>query len=357
MKPRRILTAIALFASAGVALGQTPETITFKFDYKPGRVTRQKMVGRTVGAVRMPGPLPEYKMTQSFENVVTARCLSVNPDGSAVFELGLGDMAIKMSLGAMTFQVDSRAEADQPTTGPMDEMAAVLRQLLQGMSRVRFKATMSANGQPIKVEGLSAATNELAESLKSEGRHGRQIQAMLKGMSSMFDDKAMLQQMQMQTRIIPSKPVRVGDTWESSWESTIPMLEVQVKGKGEYELVGIETLHNRSCAKIRIRETLEMTGDIKNIGPSAGPLAGLLSGMRISSSGGEGVAYLDYQTGDLVQLRQAQNMVITMEMKAPSAPGQESGAAAEPVKLEQNLRQTLSVELLVDDPATQPSAR
>src|SRR5690606_8284703 len=150
----------------------------------------------------------------------------------------------------------------------------------------------SPKGQPIKVEGLSAAMAELADSLRSDDRYGRQVQAMLKGMSSMFDDKAMVQQMQMQTRMIPEKPVRVGDTWESSWETTMPVLGLQVLGKGEYELVSIEKMRDRSCAKIRIKETLEVTGDIKDASAFAGPFAGAISGMHISSSGGEGIAYL-----------------------------------------------------------------
>lgn len=76
--------------------------------------------------------------------------------------------------------------------------------------------------------------------------------------------------------------------------------------------------------------------------------------LELTTSGGDGIAYVDLRTGEVVQARQTQSMTIGMSIKAdPTAtnPGERAGLP----KMEQKIRNSVSIDLL--EPSETPQKR
>ena len=60
-----ISRAVGAEPTAAPAVTEPPQQIEFKFTFEPGRTTVQKVESKTVGTLKLPGPLPEQKFSQS----------------------------------------------------------------------------------------------------------------------------------------------------------------------------------------------------------------------------------------------------------------------------------------------------
>ena len=163
----------------------------------------------------------------------------------------------------------------------------------------------------------------------------------------------MTQQMQSYYRMIPPKRVaRVGDTWDNTWDIKLPMFHAGFEGKGEYELVGIETFRGRPCAKIRIKEsfhTLPMPKkDKPDAAPTSNPATALFDNMsfHMKSRGGDGIAYWAYKKGKCVPLRQTQPIPIEHAMPVIRRPEPPRNAKTAQATIVQNLNNSISIDLV-----------
>ena len=358
---KRILTVACVLVGLGVSAAQaeTPGTsgpIEFKFVTKVGDVERIKLTVKVVGSMQMPGPMQAQKFSQTIEQVLAGKCTKVNPDKSAVFEVSIERYAFKMSMMGMAMEFDSATFDPEKAPNPM---AKVMGKLGTAMTKVTFTVVVGPDGRPLKLEGLSKAVGKIIEDLGDEGELG-QMKGMLEQMEGVFDDEFMYQEMEGHYRIVPpGGQARIGDTWEDKWEFRMPMFNAKCQGKGRYELVGVETIGGRSCAKIRIKESYEMVkrdeSDEANGGGDTQATKTIFDRMNfeMSSSGAEGVGYWDYEEGTLVRLRQADNLTIRIEMKAdPDAenPKMKHGFGT----IVQKLKTSTSLDLIEGDPQTEP---
>lgn len=335
--------AVAADASSG------PSQIEFKFKFEPGRVIRQKVENITVGSLKIPGPLSEQKFSQSYEQVMTTTCRKVNADKSAVFDVSLGGIKMKMSMGPMALSYDSSTFDPQQA----DPMSGMVGRLFHAMEGVRFSVTVSDTGRPLKVEGLSESVRKAMARL-AEGGDDQAARKMLEGMSKLMSDDQMNEQMQMYYRVTPPKegPIKIGDKWDQTWSMKMPILGGQFDGRGEYELIGIEEVHGRPCAKIRVKESFIMRpGEAGKPAEGADAFQALFQKMKmeLSTSGGEGIAHIDFARGELVRLRQTQKMTLKI------SPREDAGdAAAEIPTMTQTFNSSTRIEMM-DEPAAAPA--
>ena len=128
----------------------------------------------------------------------------------------------------------------------------------------------------------------------------------------------------------------LGDKWSGSSELKLPMLGMDYKSETEYELLGLEKLNGRNCAKIRVTEksaTIPL-----NKSPDAGPFAGMQ--MTMSLSDGKGLMWWDLDKGYVVRMRQTQGIEINITTKVE---GDDSPVA---VAVKQKLHNAVSVDVI-----------
>ncbi len=339
-------------ALAGAEPTARPAKVDLRTRSRPDHVTQYRIVSKTVGSIRIFEPMPEMKFSQSFEQEMTNRCRILKPDGSAVVDTTLDRMAMKMSMMGMNIEYDSRTF--DPAQTDREELRIIGR-MFSAMVGAKFTTHMGADGQPTKVEGLGEVMKKAFSNLGDE-KMPDSIRKMFDQFGTMFGDENMAEQMKSLCRMTPTKgPVGVGDTWEQAWAVKLPMFSGNIQGKGQYELAGFEDLGGRRCAKIRVKETFSMASQPKEAespsppGAASAPARGILERLQfdMSSSGGEGIAYWDYEQGELVQLRQTQRMTIQMNLAA------DENAAEPEMKqgfrgMTQKLNTAVSVDLMQD---------
>lgn len=308
-----------LMAPAYVAAQQTPslssEQVQFGFVARKGDTARLKITTQTVGSMSMFGGMVEPKFSQNFEQDLVMTCIEVRPDKSSVFEMTLPEMSMRINMGGVPIEISTREEA-APTsaTNPASDL---LHRVFMAMTKVKCTVTFSATGEPIKVEGLSEGMDSVLAEVSDQ---------LLPGMKQFFDqfrdylaDSIMEEQMRSAFRLVPDGgQARVGDRWNREWNIKMPPFNVMTQGKGEYELLGIEEFRGRLCAKIRTKSTMTtLPGQKPDASGAAGLPKSIFERMQFSmtASGGNGIAYVDFVTGDLMQLRETQRTTIEMSME------------------------------------------
>ncbi len=310
--------------------------VRFIVSWEPGRVIRQRVTSRTFGGIKLPDPLPEQKFSQTFDQTLVMRCRSTNPDGSFTLDVAMEDVGMRMSVGPMT--VDSRAPG-----GEKNPSQAAVARVVKALSGVRFSLAVSDTGRPLKVQGLSESLKRVTSELSAD-KDMAMMKPIMDGIAKMFDDDAMLQQMNSIYRVLPPHggPTKIGDKWDQTWKMKLPVANFQLEGKGEYELLGTQTFRGRPCAKIRVAETFRTT-EVPATEPVPGPFSRMQ--MELASSGGEGIAYVDYTTGNLVQLRQTMEITMSIAMKGDPEATDQAHRVGMP-KMVQKLRTSVTLELL-----------
>ncbi|MBP7933500.1 MAG: hypothetical protein KA354_02520 [Phycisphaerae bacterium] len=355
---------IIAFVSTVVALaGDSAQRVVFRYQSRPGEVVRQRIVLQTVGSARM-GP-SEIKTGQSTTNELKSETKKVNLDGSTEVEVTLVNVSMSITGNGRRMEFNSK------TFDPAKEHDRDLRYLGRFFSTLagkKFTMESSPEGKPTKVSGLHDIIQKAIDEVRKdfEKEKGRFfVSQILEQVASMFDDESVGRQMQSYYRMVPEKPgpVQVGETWQNRWIMDMPTLNAKCEANGEYELLGVETFRGRPCAKIRLKETLrlatepEVTDNEKAKKPrNAGLLGSLMEQMdyTMTTSGGEGIAYWDYQSGVLVQLRQTQKM--TIEARIKQGPATAITGASGLGTLTQKLNTSVRVDLIEGDEATTTGA-
>lgn len=356
-------------AAAEPAAG--PEQITFKLKFEPGRTVRQKLTSKTVGDLKIFGAM---KFQQTFEQTLVSRCRKVNPDGSAVIDVTLSNVAMHQSMGPITIDFDSRTWKPGTSGNPGIDL---IGRIFSAMAGTTFTVTISPTGEPLKIEGLNAALKKAVSQL-GDGQEAEALRKMFDDMISAIGDDNMMQQFRSFGRLAPPRtgPVNVGEKWDHTWSmSKLPFVRGALEGKGEYELLGTAKVAGHPCAKIRVKETFKMVPPDPQAPKPAdddSPMGRFLDNvnMEMSSSGGDGVAYLDCETGDVVRLVQTQN--IELKISAPGDPKADDQELRDGIPaMSMKFRVSVSLDLLegdapvadgssevepADGPATRPAA-
>jgi len=317
-------TILAALAPAGLAEPAGPSgPIVFRFAPQPGQTVRQRFVTKSVGTLGLAPGLPGAKFTQTSSQEIVGQCRQVNPDGSAIVDMTLDSIAMRMNTVGMTFEYDSK------TFDPVKVDNPALRfigRVYSAMVGSKVTTTFDARGCPVKMTGMKEAVAKAIQPIKqeiSQDKSAAFLGRTIDDISKMFNDDTMLEQTKGHYRLAPDKagPVAVGEKWEQNWSMNIPVLNSTCNIKGQYELLGIETFRGRPCAKIGIKESFATGPNPAQAGGSAGgrggpALAGLSQmDMTLNASSGDGTAYWDYEHGLLVQLRQTQRIAINVKYK------------------------------------------
>lgn len=310
-------------AGADAAVVETPaedarasdEVVHFRFAPRQGDVSRSRVVTKAFGSMDMFGAMFSQKFSQTFEQDLVMKCLEVRPDGTSLFEMAIPAVAMKMNMGGLSLEIDTREEDPPPSKMPAQDM---VRRLFTAMTRIKCNVTLSPEGEPLKVEGLSEGMKMVIDEISDQ---------LVAGLRQFFDqfrdflaDDIMAEQMRSAFRIVPDGgQARVGDRWTREWQVTLPPFNVLTQGRGEYELLEMTEFRGRRCAKIRVRSSLStLPGQKPDLSKLGGVPRGLFDRMQFSmtASGGDGIAYVDPVTGDLLHMRETQRTSLEISMEA-----------------------------------------
>jgi len=353
MNAKRILTATCMVATAwlGVARAEAPEArgwVEFKMAdmYRPGHTSRLMLVTKSVGAMKLLDPMPEQKFIQTFCQELMMRVVKVNADKSVVLELTMPRLRMEMSLFGIETSFDSQAPAEKKSKLPG---MGVGEALVRGMTELKMTCTIGPDGAPQKLEGFSEGMKKILAEIVEEHKPSPMEKQMLDQVGDFLSDSLMLEQAKSNCRLTPlNRRLGVGDTWQDEWNQMMGFMNMLMQGRGEYELLGIEPLRGRRCAKIRTKESFSSVPAADR--DKSGTIFDRMD-MKMTSSGGDGVAYVDCKTAEVVKLRQTQRMTMEMTFAAdPEAQEPEMRAGFGMMVLKVN--NSVSIDLIEegDDP-------
>jgi len=368
------LTIGIIMAACAAAVRAEPTTIEFRYAPKAGEEMRHRLVMNSVGTLSFAPNVPGTRFTQSTTQETAGKCRQVDPDGSAIFDMKLTRIATRMNTPGMKVDYDSRTFDPEKT----DNVAVrMFGRLYSGLVGSELTISFNPQGSPVKVSGMRQAIEKALGPLKKELANeptGFLVAPFIDNLAAAFDDSMIGDQLKSFYRFVPTGegPIPIGKTWDADWDMELPFLKTTCQAKGHYELLGVETVRGRECAKIGIKESFAMNTDPgrkakTDTRPSPG-LARLFEkmDMSLSASNGEGVAHWDYRKGVLVQLRQTQRIAITVKFNpkdilAMTAPAADTAPAAEqaPQTFTQNVTSSIQVDLLegeADEPATRKAS-
>lgn len=373
MGPSNLMIGITAAACAA-AVQAEPATVEFRYAPRVGDEMCHRLVMNSVGTLSFAPNAPGTRFTQSTTQETAGKCRQVDPDGSTVFDMKLTRIATRMNTPGMKVDYDSRTFDPEKT----DNVAVrMFGRFYSGLVGSELTITFNPQGSPVKVSGMRQAIEKALGPLKKELAHepmGLVIAPFIDNLAAAFDDSMLDDQLKSFYRFVPTGegPIPVGKTWNADWDMELPFLKTTCRATGQYELLGVETVRGRPCAKIGIKESFTMNTDPgQKARTGARPSPGLARlfekmDMSLSASHGEGVAYWDYEKGLLVRLRQTQRIAMTLrfnpkDIVAMTAPAAETAPAGEQgtQTFTQNLTSSIQVDLLEGEegePATRETS-
>ncbi len=340
---RLMMIACVCVGSQMAVAGAPSDRIKFRAHHELGDVTRMRMATKTVGTMEMPGPMPDQQFAQTFEQDFVSTCKKVNPDKTAVLDITMGRIAMSNNVAGFKMEFDSKTYDAEKAANPM---VAAIGRMFNAMVGTKFTLTVGPDGRPIKVEGLSEAMKRMMDSVGDDVPGP--MKKMFSQLGEVFDDDSVLDKWAAHYRMIPSEPVGIGDTWSAEWDMDMPFMgSTGIRGESKYVLLAVEELRGRRCAKIGIVESFETKPKDPKADAGTKKPAGLFGNfeMAMQASGGKGMAYVDVDKGELVQLRQTQKMDIKVTMAG--TPGKEDAASKPtPMSIVQKLNTSVRLDLI-----------
>ncbi len=204
-------TCLAVLAAAAAC---EAEMVTLKAGYEPGTYV-MTMTMNMDGATTMPtGQAMSQKMTMMM--VTEMEVGAADEQGTKKMRVTFKRVAQSVSAAGQSISYDSAA----PEGGnPM--LATTLGVMLDKPMEMK----LGADGKVVEVSGMDKMWDAMAA-------ENPRMAPMLSNMKQRFGDSYLSNMMDWSHRMMPDKPVAVGQDWDASIEMPIPMLgQVQVKQK------------------------------------------------------------------------------------------------------------------------------
>jgi len=191
---------ILLLALLGGLFAFSPaaKKIEFQFKLRPGKVYKQETRLISNSAQTVQGSEMNSKNVVSS---VTYMEMKEEGDTSSVYTVWYDEVSMEIEGMGMNQSFSS----DTASLSAVDPMSAILA----GLVDEKFDATINTKGKVTYVENLE----EIIESAVGTAG-GAQADMIKEQISSSFGDGGFAKNIEMSTRIVPEKPIKIGDTWK-----------------------------------------------------------------------------------------------------------------------------------------------
>ncbi len=290
--------ALSLTAATGSAFGQD---VTLQYHWTNGEEIRQRFVFQSLSTTGgLPGNVTgelDTRLSQVVRTVVD----DVAPDGTATLRTVFESMRweTKGTSGTMVFDTESTTEpASANVPFPLKEM-------MNSFVGQALTVVMAPSGQVQKVDGMSRIVDKAVQSAPPSPLTA----SLLESLRSGFSDDQLQNVLTRGSIRFPDRPLRLGDTWDTSATMTNPMTGAETITT-VFTLKDVEDNSGRRIAVIATRITFQNTG-----GPAAAAVTGLK--MRVTDSSGEGEMVFDVTNGRLLRSTTRTKNSADMEMSRP----------------------------------------
>jgi hypothetical protein len=319
----KVVTAgvVALGLLSGPAVSAFRQEVTLRYRWTKGETTRYRITQDTASTISgLPG-MPDVTFDQSTSQVLRAVAEEVTADGTATLREVFESMKMDMKSPMFTMAYDSAAPdaSDNPMNG-------MLKGMLSPMIGASFTTVMAPTGEVQKIEGLSMLVEKMFKNVAQDPAVG----GVMEGLKANFTDEAMRSMFMQVFAQFPSRPLKVGDTWNTQVSAPNPMLGGMITSV-------TSTLKSAEGAAANPVATVATSLTIKQDASKPAPANPMGMTMQMGEGTGDGEQIFDAGTGRL--RRSTTRVAIPMTM---------SGAAPDgtPMNMAMKIKTTTTVELV-----------
>jgi hypothetical protein len=314
---RRVIGLAMLALVGGVSLAAQQE-VTLRYVWPKGETLRYKATQQTTATISgAPGAPTDVTLDQLLVQMLRNVPKEVAADGTATVEQTIESVQMDMNtpMGNMGFN------SAKPNPSPGNPVEEMMGKIFSGMVNEPFTITFSPAGVVQKVEGVT----KIAEKMFAALPPNPQADQMLGGLRASLSDEGMVATLSQAMPQLPTKPVKVGETWKGTFSVPNPAL-----GKMVFTFEStLQSLENQ-IAKIQTKLAIAQEGT----GPAAGPMGLKLT---LAPASGDVELLFDVAKGRTQKAVTRFAMPITMSGAAPD------GTA---LNIKNNSKTTLTLELI-----------
>jgi hypothetical protein len=124
---------------------------------------------------------------------------------------------MNMKVGGVEMDLDSdKAPEDNSETGKEKNPLAVMRKVISGITGKTFIIKVDEEGKVLEVTGFDKIINDMIDSTGVDEDIRTQVMASMKGQ---FNEQSMKDQFAQIFTIFPNKEIKVGDSWEKTYNT------------------------------------------------------------------------------------------------------------------------------------------
>jgi Family of unknown function (DUF6263) len=314
--------AVALGLLCGPAVSARRQDVSLQYRWTKGEAIRYRIAQVSATTVSgLPGGMGDMTIDQSTTQVLRTVAEEIAPDGTTTLRQVVESIKMDMSSPMFTTSFDSA----NPDAGA-NPMSAMLKGVLGPMIGASFTLVMAPTGEVQKVEGLSA----LAEKVFKNVSQDPAAAGVLDGLKANLSDDAMRSMMAQTFAQFPSRPLKVGETWEGQVSASNPILGTLVTSVSS-TLKAVDAEGANRVA--RIATSLTIKRDATKPAPP-NPM-GLTMEMGDATGGGE--QFFDAVSGRFLRSTIKIAMPMTMSGAAPDGT---------PLNLTTTVKNTTTVDIV-----------
>jgi Family of unknown function (DUF6263) len=301
------VVAIAVALSLQLA-AQEP----LRYRWTKGEARRYRIVQDTMSQMSAPG-IGDMTVSNSISQVHLLTPTAVGDDGQVTLEAKIESMKMSIDSQMMSVRYDS-AEA-----APTDPVGAEIAKGLAPMIGATLTVVLGPDGTAKNVTGAAKILEKMQPAL------GAAASALGTGLDSLISDASIAGSYNQGFLLLPSKPVREGDTWTVTFKMPNPLGDQTITKV--FTLRGTETVDGRSLTKMTFTATTKVAA-----GASLGPMT-----IQVSDASGDGEVLFDRALGLVRRAVMRQTMPMTMNMTGPDGT---------PMSIANTVKSTSTLELV-----------
>jgi surface antigen len=239
----------------------------------------------------------EMTVTTTQTQMLQASATDVAADGAATVNVKFESIRMDMASAMGSFSYDSAA----PPAQAADPVTSTLAAVMGAMVGESISVVLSPTGA---IRSLDGGTR-LMEKIRKASPDVSAGMNMLGGFDAMMSDDAWRGTFGQSFASLPDKPVKPGDSWQSTVKVPSPMGEMIVDTT--YALKGVERLDGRDVARIAFTQRTKSSGT-----GAMGPMTA-----QLGDGTGEGEVAFDPKQGRVVRTVVRSTMPMSLSMTAP----------------------------------------
>jgi hypothetical protein len=278
MTCRTILLVLSMVACASAAGAQG---VTLRYHWAKGDVLTYRLTTKTDTAISGVPGMGDMNVTQTMAQVLKLSVDDVAADGSTTVRETFQSVKMNMDSPMGQAAFDSAA-ADQSQSDPL---AAALSKVMGAMVGESVTAVILPDGTVKSVEGASRILDKILKYAPDD----QGAAAITQALKSTLTDDAMRHMMEQGLAMLPTQPVKVGDSWPTTWSTANEMMG-KMTIASTFTLRSIDGPPEAQVAHIGIVMTSKQDVPPAPVGPM-----GMV--MRISEGKGSGETTFDVAKG------------------------------------------------------------